>query len=799
MVNIQDVNSYKQCQKKQYEMYVCKPPKNTVVFNRLEQVDIVKSLGGKAYYTASEIDDLRNNSPDKFNAVVQLVNQGKGCVVKDDNTFVIAGVVGEMQTISFDTLTKGYSFLSGGKSVEINIKTVKSRCKKDIMDWQVVRSKSSNNKLWACHVPVNQKGQIRTPYSILQYYNGEGVSHGKGDFIVAEDLNGHPDLSTVRVVNGIVFGATYNNVGWSGNLDQSVIDKVTSVLTIDKFPKLSSENKSRSVSNSPDSIYREVARSILLKKNKSIDDVQRVIRSASLADLEKRVKVVDILVSCINSLYKTCVYDFYQAQKHDESEDIRKCIYEDNGSLESKVSDAFSRKGVSIDQVLSALSLVHQDSCARNINNLTNPEFKSKQYMFLDLEYIGWDEVSSYLIYMMPVIKFINRGNVSTDSLRHEYYLFKKSCLNRSGSSTKTHRHPTIGDILNNKVSAEDLSLCFTVPAQSYFIDKKDLADKIIKNSPSVQELYGGKLGVSESKVLEDVDVVELVFDCVYRYFNASFTTHKKDIDSSVSECGYCFAFKERNTSSEQPTSVYFKLDGKRIKVRAKRDGKTFDKSYKLYKKNINISGVLGALVYMELCRDLKITPYRFLTGQRYLESILNFINFSSSSYSISTKVNSSTFKREKKSERGLDLSMAGFKISYYDSNDKLKVNNNGQNQGDYNKTPISEYEVIVKLKINKEALDLAINNVKEYLETETDNILELDAFKLSIKVAYGKYKSTSSMSNIDNFIRQSIADGFWEERGRQQVSNQKYITKESDEKIFVPTDDKIRSVRSSN
>lgn len=41
-MDINNTSNYKNCSKKSYDIYVCMPPKNTIVINKLEQADIVR-------------------------------------------------------------------------------------------------------------------------------------------------------------------------------------------------------------------------------------------------------------------------------------------------------------------------------------------------------------------------------------------------------------------------------------------------------------------------------------------------------------------------------------------------------------------------------------------------------------------------------------------------------------------------------------------------------------------------------------------------------------------------------------
>lgn len=95
-VNIDDSRSYKNCAKKQYEIYVCMPPKNTIVINKLEQADIVKQLRGRTYFTVDDIKRLQVQNPAMITTLQQLVGQGRAYAVTDATPFVLCGTVGEL-------------------------------------------------------------------------------------------------------------------------------------------------------------------------------------------------------------------------------------------------------------------------------------------------------------------------------------------------------------------------------------------------------------------------------------------------------------------------------------------------------------------------------------------------------------------------------------------------------------------------------------------------------------------------------------------------------------------------------
>ena len=169
-----DISKYKKCQKKQYDIHVCMPPKNTVVINKLEQADTVKILGGRTYFTVSELNKMKSNCDNRFNIIQQAVNCGKAYLVNDNTPFVLAGSLGELWTISAQTLANKYSFLSNNQPVAITQMTLNQRLVNGNLDWTVVRTKPNNVVSFACFVPVSQKGQIQTSWGAVLNINGAG-------------------------------------------------------------------------------------------------------------------------------------------------------------------------------------------------------------------------------------------------------------------------------------------------------------------------------------------------------------------------------------------------------------------------------------------------------------------------------------------------------------------------------------------------------------------------------------------------------------------------------------------------
>ena len=237
-IDINNPKNYKSCSKKLYEIYVCMPPKNTVVINSLEQADVVKMLNGKTYFTVDELEHMQKNGDGRFNIISQAVNSGRAYLVSDKTPFVLCGTNGELWTISPDKLAQTYTFLQNNQPYPINQQSLSQRVRKDgLLDWTTVRvsQQAIQGQNMACFVPSSQKGQIQTSWGAVLNLNGVGVSHGKGDFVVCAKLpNGQPNLADRWVVNGEIFAATYNNQGWTDCLSSSSVRSIT----IDSLPKL---------------------------------------------------------------------------------------------------------------------------------------------------------------------------------------------------------------------------------------------------------------------------------------------------------------------------------------------------------------------------------------------------------------------------------------------------------------------------------------------------------------------------------------------------------------------------------
>lgn len=170
--------NYKKTRKKLYSIWCCMPAKGTKVHNELENADYVTS--------------------------------------DENGRFVLSGTMGEQWVIAGNKLAATYTFADGTAITETALKA--KRTSDGTIPWFKVTTCKDSEILFACPTPVNMQYTIQTSWAILQG-NRPGVKHGKGDFIMARNVNGQPAMDKRWIVNGTVFINTYDNRGFTEYLD----------------------------------------------------------------------------------------------------------------------------------------------------------------------------------------------------------------------------------------------------------------------------------------------------------------------------------------------------------------------------------------------------------------------------------------------------------------------------------------------------------------------------------------------------------------------------------------------------
>lgn len=190
MNELSNTKNWKGTQKKNYEIYACMPPLGTKVSNFLE---------------------------------------GSHYVTDEDKKFVISGTRGERWTMNVKKLAETYCFLDGAPiTAEALAKKAKKVGNQTVVDWMRLKTLPGGGpRVWAFHLPASiQNFPVTTSWGERLLANRPGVKHGTGDFLVASDAGGRPNLQDVWVVNGEVFPDTYDMRAFPGLGNPSGLDTI---------------------------------------------------------------------------------------------------------------------------------------------------------------------------------------------------------------------------------------------------------------------------------------------------------------------------------------------------------------------------------------------------------------------------------------------------------------------------------------------------------------------------------------------------------------------------------------------
>lgn len=169
---IMDMNNWKQTRKKTgYSIYMCIPPVGTKIHNVLEQMDYVT---------------------------------GK-------NDVVLSGTREELWVDKLSNVMKTYNFVDKGI---ITVPKITQMKRLNCLPWTRIEPKASKMGAdFALFVPKQHKNIVLPNGYVVNCAN---VSHGIGDFLVAANVGGTPDIDNIRVVNGEIFVDTYDMRTFTG-------------------------------------------------------------------------------------------------------------------------------------------------------------------------------------------------------------------------------------------------------------------------------------------------------------------------------------------------------------------------------------------------------------------------------------------------------------------------------------------------------------------------------------------------------------------------------------------------------
>lgn len=208
-VNIDDSANYKPCNKLVYQIKVCKPPIGTMCINMLEQADAAMAMDGVTFISLETLKHLKDFNPEKFDVLMRLCKEGKAYETTKKNPFILCGTLGEYWVVNEKTLTRKYVMLFGEHRESITDDVIKEYLSDDSARFLPIETVPDQSQAWACFVPVEQTGTVTTPWGAVLTYNTPTIEHNGGDYIIAQDKDGAPDMSDRYVVNGGVFKNTY--------------------------------------------------------------------------------------------------------------------------------------------------------------------------------------------------------------------------------------------------------------------------------------------------------------------------------------------------------------------------------------------------------------------------------------------------------------------------------------------------------------------------------------------------------------------------------------------------------------
>ena len=196
------VNNFHPCFYKKHKAYACMPPVGTVVIDPIQAPDVIAKLG-KSYFTVMERTNVN---------LSQYRNTYGVMAVSVETPVLLCGVYGNLCLLSYREFISNYRMCADGNIPDIGM--LQER-------WIPVEYGvfAQDKPLYACHINSTCGFVFEDDENRHCYVNTADVDHGKGDFIVAENII-CDIIAKPRLVNGWVFRETYLNNKWGSCLPQ---------------------------------------------------------------------------------------------------------------------------------------------------------------------------------------------------------------------------------------------------------------------------------------------------------------------------------------------------------------------------------------------------------------------------------------------------------------------------------------------------------------------------------------------------------------------------------------------------
>lgn len=186
---LMSTGKWRNCQRKQYNIFAILPKAGYVFANRLEQPKEFKYIYkhfGRAIVSKDELTPQ------------QLAELGNNCYVTDGQKLVLCGTRGEMWTVKPDKFISSYVKLDGSKPDKVPT------------EWtEFSRAPETAPSAKGIQIPADYLGIYDAGWGVLYMNDPESPGHYKGDILVVSN-----DGQSISTVNNEVFALTFNqNIG----------------------------------------------------------------------------------------------------------------------------------------------------------------------------------------------------------------------------------------------------------------------------------------------------------------------------------------------------------------------------------------------------------------------------------------------------------------------------------------------------------------------------------------------------------------------------------------------------------
>lgn len=208
--NLKKRGDWRDCQRKQYNVFACQPRKGIVFANKLEQPNSYKYLLDRFNKAMVDISQLNDNDKKAL---------GSDCYITDGSAVVLCGTRGELWTVKPSKLISSYRNIDGSQITSIPNTT-----------WtEIGRACEHRPSAKGIQIPIQYLARYDAGWGVLNMNSTQSNGHFKGDILVVSNSG------EISVVNNEVFALTFNlNVGgWA---------KSGCIIPVDKLKKLKLED-----------------------------------------------------------------------------------------------------------------------------------------------------------------------------------------------------------------------------------------------------------------------------------------------------------------------------------------------------------------------------------------------------------------------------------------------------------------------------------------------------------------------------------------------------------------------------